>query len=451
MTKPDQEIVGSGLGGSGDTQQAPMWLGMFGDAAVYTVANVLNRAFPFFLLPVLTRYLTPAEYGTYVMYQVILNFILPIIGINAEAAVSREFFLLGRHELGRYVANTLFVTGLVTLVLFGGALVFGGPIAHFLDFPVHWLPVIVLVALGESIKAVQLALWQMQKRAKAYATVTVLQTVLRFAASLAPLVFFSGGLEGLLWGYSSSLVAFALYSGYVLVSEGNIIGTWDRAYVRAFLRYGVPLVPHRVSGWLMGMADRVIIAKFTSLAAVGIYSVGYSLGAGVALLQDAFNRAWVPFFFDRLQRGDAKSRLKIVQFIYLYGVAMVGSALLVTLLAPFLFPLFGPRFAGARVFVVWIALSYALNGIYKMFANFLFFSERTYLLSYITISVGVVSLAISVALIALAGVIGAGYAAVISQLLACVAVFMAARRLFAMPWREGLVTLAARMRAGREQ
>ncbi len=450
MTEPGQETAGRGLRGSDEAPAAAMWLGMFGDAAVYTVANVLNRAFPFFLLPVLTRYLTPAEYGTYVMYQVLLNFILPIIGINAEAAVSREFFLLGRQELGRYVANTVFVAGLVTLCLLGGSLVFGGPLAHFLDFPGHWLPVIVLVGLGESIKAVQLALWQMQKRARAYATVTVLQTVVRSAASLAPLVFFTAGLEGLLWGYSLSLIAFALYSCYVLVSEGNVVGGWDRGYVRAFLRYGVPLVPHRVSGWLMGMADRVIIAKFTNLAAVGVYSVGYSLGAGVALLQDAFNRAWVPFFFDRLQRGDAASRMKIVQFIYLYGVAMLGSAVLVTLLAPFLFPIFGPRFAGARVFVVWIAFSYALNGIYKMFANFLFFSERTYLLSYITISVGVISLAISTVLIAVAGVIGAGYAAVISQLLACIAVFVAARRLFAMPWREGLVALAARMR-GREQ
>lgn len=448
MTKPDQETIRSGTAQPGAAPQGA-WLGMFGDAAVYTVANILNRAFPFFLLPVLTRYLTPAEYGTYVMFQVILNFILPIIGLNAEAAVSREYVLSGRDALHRYIANTVMVASLVTLGLLGGNVAFGEAMARFLDFPRRWLPVIILLALGESIKAVQLALWQMQKRAKAYATVTVLQTVVRFAASLAPLVFFAAGLEGLLWGYSVSLAAFALYSCYVLFGENSLLGSWDRGSVRAFLRYGVPLVPHRISGWLTGMADRVIIAKFTNLAQVGIYSLGYSLGAGVALIQDAFNRAWVPFFYERLQRGDASSRLKIVQFIYLYAIAMLGSAVLVTLVAPLLFPLFGPRFFGARVFVVWIAFSYALNGIYKMFSNFLFFTERTYLLSSITIAVGVASLAVSVVLIASAGVIGAGYAAVISQLLACVAVFVAARRLFAMPWREGLVALAARIRAGR--
>ena len=120
-----------------------------------------------------------------------------------------------------------------------------------------------------------------------------------------------------------------------------------------------------------------------------------------------------------------------------------------TAAAPLVFPLLGPRFAAARVFVVWISFAYALNGIYKMFANFLFYSARTSVLSAITISTGVVTLGVTILLVASRGVIGAAYGAVIGQALACAAVFVAARSVAPMPWRTGLATLPERIRRWR--
>ena len=422
------------------------WRGLFGDAATYVAGNVLNRAFPFLLLPVLTRYLTPAEYGTFVMFQVIVNFVLPLIGVNAEAALSRAFVDLEGASLRRYVSTACALMGLTTGALLLAITIIGGPVAHFLEFPIRWLPMTILVSAGESLKAVLLALWQMQKRVRRYTAFTVLQTAIRFGACLAPVLYAPDRMEGLMWGYSLSLLVFALYSGLELVREGYISVAWSAADARGLLRYGVPLVPHRMSSWLTGMAERVIIARLANLSQVGIYSVGYSVGAAVALVQDAFNRAWVPFFFERLKRGDRSARLSIVEFVYWYALAMIGAALLVTILAPLAFPLLGARFVSARVFVVWIAFAYALNGIYKMFANFLFYSGHTHFLSSITVSTGLLTIATTTALVATRGVIGAGYGAVIGQLLACIGVFFAVRRAFAMPWREGVVRFTGRLR-----
>jgi O-antigen/teichoic acid export membrane protein len=390
--------------------------------------------FPFLLLPVLTRYLTPTEYGTFVMFQVVVNFVLPLIGLNAEAAVSKAYFDLEERELARYISTTCSVTLLGAAALLLATLVIGRSIGRFLDFPQLWIAMAVIVAAGESVKAVLLALWQMQKRSRRYTAFTVLQTVLRFTACLIAVLYAHNKLSGLLWGYSLSLLAFATYCLVALVRLGDLRLLWDSHHVAAFLHYGLPLVPHRMSGWLTGMADRVIIARLTNLGEVGIYSVGYSIGAAVALLQDAFNRAWVPFFFERLKRGDSRSLLQIVRFIYLYAFAMVGAAALVTLLAPLVFPLLGAQFAAARVFVVWIAFAYAVNGIYKMFANFLFFSDRTSFLSYITVSTGLLTIGVTIPLVGATGVLGAAYGAVLGQILACIAVWLVVRAMFPMPW-----------------
>lgn len=437
--------------GHAEPRGASRWTQLFGDAATYTVGDILNRLFPFLLLPVLTRYLTPAEYGTFVMFQVVVNFLLPLVGLNVEAAVSRAMVQLSAVELSLYISTALISGGGVALGLVATAAALAGPLQAFLGVPGPWLLIAIVVATGESAKAVLLTVWQMEHRSRTYASFTVTQTAARTVACLAPVVWSGGGakLEGLLWGYSLSLLAFAVYAVIELVRCGLLVPRWAGEPARAFLRYGLPLVPHRVSGWLTGMADRVIIAKLTSLGQVGIYSVGYSIGTAVALVQEAFNRAWVPFFFDRLARGDAAARVSIVQFICLYAIAMLATAVAVTAAAPLVFPLLGPRFAAARVFVVWISFAYALNGIYKMFANFLFYSARTSVLSAITISTGVVTLGVTILLVASRGVIGAAYGAVIGQALACAAVFVAARSVAPMPWRTGLATLPERIRRWR--
>lgn len=41
---------------------------LFRNARIYTVANALNSAIPLLLLPILTRYLSPEEYGMVAMF-----------------------------------------------------------------------------------------------------------------------------------------------------------------------------------------------------------------------------------------------------------------------------------------------------------------------------------------------------------------------------------------------
>ena len=50
-------------GGAQRATEPVSWRGLVGNAAIYTLANVTNSAIPFLLLPVLTRVLSPEEYG----------------------------------------------------------------------------------------------------------------------------------------------------------------------------------------------------------------------------------------------------------------------------------------------------------------------------------------------------------------------------------------------------
>ena len=46
---------------------------LFKNDFICTGSSVINRAMPFFLLPVMTRYLTPSGYGVLVNFNVLLT------------------------------------------------------------------------------------------------------------------------------------------------------------------------------------------------------------------------------------------------------------------------------------------------------------------------------------------------------------------------------------------
>jgi len=47
------------------------------DAGIYTGFAVSDRLLPFILLPIITRYLGPVEYGIYATFQALIAFFLP--------------------------------------------------------------------------------------------------------------------------------------------------------------------------------------------------------------------------------------------------------------------------------------------------------------------------------------------------------------------------------------
>ena len=61
-------------------------------ASVYTMSNILNALIPFFLMPVLTRYLTPVDYGITSMMQVMIGFLNPFIGLNLHGAIAVKYY-----------------------------------------------------------------------------------------------------------------------------------------------------------------------------------------------------------------------------------------------------------------------------------------------------------------------------------------------------------------------
>jgi O-antigen/teichoic acid export membrane protein len=80
-----------------------------------------------------------------------------------------------------------------------------------------------------------------------------------------------------------------------------------RRYGGVFL-FGLPMVPQQLSGWILGVGDRVVVRHVLGSAAVGRYSVAYNVGSLGFILLVFVNQAWMPRIYAVADRV-ARSRL----------------------------------------------------------------------------------------------------------------------------------------------
>ena len=80
-----------------------------------------------------------------------------------------------------------------------------------------------------------------------------------------------------------------------------------RRYGPIFL-FGLPMVPQQLSGWILGVGDRVVVRHVLGSAAVGRYSVAYNVGSLGFILLVFVNQAWMPRIYAVADRV-ARSRL----------------------------------------------------------------------------------------------------------------------------------------------
>ncbi|MCH8902317.1 MAG: oligosaccharide flippase family protein [Bacteroidetes bacterium] len=404
-------------------------------ASIYTAANFINAAIPFFLLPVLTRFLSTSDYGVLAMFQLLISATFPFMGLNSTTALSRQYFEKDKIDFPAYVTNCIFIlfgsTAVVILIFW----IFSNPIASFTEFPVQWLWAVVLFAFAQKLTEYILELWRVQQKTVRFGVFRMIRTSLDLGLSLFFIIILKNTWEGRIEGQLYAVVFFGLITFFYLFREKWIKFKWNAGYIKHALIYGAPLIPHVLGGIIIHMSDRIFIAKMVGISEVGLYSVGFQVGMLIALLQNSFNQAWSPWLFGKLKENDDDVKKSIVKITYGYIGIILILALGLSLMAPTFFDLFiGKEFSGARVFVTLIAFGFAFNGMYKMFVNYLFYIQKTYIIGLLTLLITVLNLVLNYILIGRNGAVGAAQATTISYAAQFILAWLICARVYSMPW-----------------
>lgn len=403
--------------------------------SIYTLTNALNSGAVFLLLPFVTHYLTADEYGIYTIFLICTQTAFVLIGLSCNGALQVEYHKLEKEKFPIFVSTTIFLNLGVFALSVLTCIVFGKFIGQLIGVPANWLWIIPLIAFAQVIHQSILAILQVQNKPEIYGIFNSVFAFLNIGISILSLKFLNAGWAGLLLALLFSyLIIFAVGLAY-LVRKKLVVNKIDIGYLKEILRFGLPLIPHALSGLIIELGNRMFIAKLVSIKDLGVYNTGFQVGKVISLLERSFTQAYVPFLFEKLTENTKESKLKIIKLSYLFLILLLFAVFMISFLSPFIFKWFiGSDFQGGAKFVFIIALSYFFSGVYKMFVGFLFYSKKTYILSIIAVVNIVSSILLNYYFIGKYGLIGGTYSLLCSHILNAVIVIIAASRIYKMPW-----------------
>jgi O-antigen/teichoic acid export membrane protein len=298
--------------------------------------------------------------------------------------------------------------------------------AHYFRLAALTLPLSVLGGV--------LTAWlRMQRRAWVTVAYMVTTNVLGMLLTVALVVWLRWGLSGVYWGQIVSLACGSVAALFLLrdwVSPRRF--RLDR--LREMLRFALPLIPAALAYWIVNFSDRYFVQIYASTEEVGLYQVGSSMAAFVALFTGAFQQAWGPFAMSIHKREDARQVYANVFLAYLWLCSLVCTGL--TLFAPQAIGLLATeRYAGAATVVGFLSFSYLMIGLtYIASVGPLVMKTSGPTGLAVTLAAGL-NILFNFLLVPRMGKTGSALATLVSQAAGPAVLFYFAQRLYPIPYR----------------
>lgn len=409
---------------------------LFGQSSTYALGKILTKGVGLLLLPLYTRYLSTEDYGILAVASVVISLLGTALTGGARGAALKFYFeyegIDRRRFYGSLTTTLVFGTGvLFFLVDAFGETIFG---VLFNQVPYHpyirmalwtgYLTSVFVVTTKEMMKA--------SERALVYTGINVAVFAVSTAFTIWWVVFEGQGAEGAIRGklVGAGIVGLAC-GGYLL---RYIRPAFDVSMIKRAFLYSLPLVPHFLSHWVLSAADRVLLERMVPLSEVGVYNVGYKIGAAMSFIAASGNNAIIPLY-GNLDIKDSENISKVARVFTYYLCVVLFIGVCISLFGEELVIIATPReYHSAGGIIPLVVLGYSFMAIYYSPTNILTITlEKSKVVGIATIVGAISNVILNIIFIPIIGIYGAAITTSTTYAIMFAGVYFMATRSFPVP------------------
>ena len=378
------------------------------------VAEMIARIKGVIVLPILTRYLGPLDFGVWSQVSMLTLLLSPVLSLGAEQGVlrilpglpvDRQYRMFLAWILIALGGATVCATVLVLSHTFVSSIVFA-------DASYERFIVLAAASLFATLLPNAARTWlRVQNDGNALAAATVAQAALGVVAMLCAVLARVGIFHLVLLGLVADL-ALGLVFLFVILRRNGWLAP-DFAVIGPAIRYGLPLLPAAYAMWGLNWMDRLFLVHYQSLDAIGVYSAAY--GLGYMVIQVFVNPIWAlyPTSIAELHNSGDKAGADRLLHTITYAMLLVAVPAIAGLWAlsePIIGVVAGSAFGTGALVMPIIALAY----LFHMLASFgdvsLGLHYRQHFATLSIFLAVLVNLALNLILIPAFGILGAACA-----------------------------------------
>ena len=405
------------------------------EAGIYTIINGIASLFPFLLIPLITRYIEPSDYGIYAIFLVGINLLMPLIGIGSETAAGRKYVDKEKINYPSYISTAITLTIVLSIIVLLTLNFLAPTLNTLLPIPKEWYPKWIAVAWAQTIIGLILVINQMNHKPFHFGIWRIGRALILNLLFLLLIILNLTNWENLLNIVVVTHLSLAFF-GIVWLFKIKLINlSFSKIHLVHIIQYGLPLVPHMLAAAIITATDRIILNSFLNERAVGIYTIGYQAGLIMFIVSQSINRAWTPWFYEKLKNNSHIDNINSIKTLYKLILLFIIISFLLCLAGWIFLPfLFGSMYLKSVNVFYWIVIAFLTQGLWSLFSSYLYYTGETIWISLSSMTAAIMNIGISIILVINFGLIGAALGTFIAYLIALIILLIITIKKAPLPW-----------------
>lgn len=385
----------------------------------FLICSFLQKGISVISTPIFTRLLSPAEYGTYNIFNSWLDIITIFVTFDLYAGVYVQGLVKFEYEREKFSSS---LQGLVTLLITVSTGIY--LLSHnfwnnlFSLTTTQMLFMLILIWTTAIFR-----FWSAKERVVySYKYLVILTLCVSIAKPFFGVLFvlyFNDKVTARILGLV--LVELVGYS-WLFFFQARKASIFNTKYWKYALSFNFPLLSHYLSQIILNSSDRIMINSMIGKSEAGIYSLAYSIAQLMLLFDLALRQTIEPWIYTKIKQNKISD---IVPVAYTSFVCIAILDLLLILFVPEIVSIFAPKeYHEAINIIPIVTMGLFFSFSYNFFANFEFYFEKRFFIMIASIVGAILNILLNYFLLPIYGYYVAGYTTLVCYFLFAVGHFI---------------------------
>jgi O-antigen/teichoic acid export membrane protein len=283
---------------------------------IYSSGALFLRGISVILVPIYMRTLSPTDYGVLSLCYSFVCIAAAIISMGLRHVLTFDYFHHTHEEQKKLINEILVIYTLIGTAALAIAIAARSLFIHyiFMDYLSDTLMIVVLCNTYLTFYAeLHDQLLQYTGRALRMTIINIINAFIRITVILVLLLYFKASFASMVWGQWAGLVFVCSVGLYTYLMHGYQTHARIKNSLKKTKEYisrGAPLVPKILLMWVLSGADRWVLARYSSMHDVGIYSVADAFSyLFYLLILMPWNGSYLPWMLRELTHSKHDTRL----------------------------------------------------------------------------------------------------------------------------------------------
>lgn len=377
----------------------------------YTVGNYCLKGIGLITIPIFSRLMTTADFGTYNTFLAYESILYIIMCLALHGSLKNALYRYDK-KFSNYVTSIAIIPLLMFFLFFMISVIFNNRLSKILGINSNILQLLVIYSYCTGLVIYYQTILSLDYNFKEYLKLSFFNVIFSVFISIILMVtvFSERRYIGRVIGGTLSYLIIAIYIWYRMVKKAY--PKYNVDYWKYGLKIGVPLISHGLSQIILLQFDRIMINKMIGSSQAGIYSFAYTIYTLVQITTNSLDTVYSTWVFKKIHENDLDNIRKVATLFTLF---IAGICTGVMLLSPeIIFVLGGSKYKESVICTIPVILGGFFAMAYVIPSVIEYYYEKTKYISFGTSIAMVINVVLNYICIPRYGYVSASYTTLFS-------------------------------------